>query len=120
MPTRLTQINLAPQLKQEYNVGYTAIDCVCKLLHSCFLPTGNLFPPSNYLIQKIADVECIDDVEYHMCECLDYIYPQIKRKDWKLHTGDTCLKCGTPRFDVRRIGGNVVRTPKKVSYVTLC
>jgi hypothetical protein len=102
-------------VKIDYNMGDTSFDCVCKLLHETLLPPGNLFPPSTYLMQKIADVESIEDVEYHTCDCLDYIYPKIDRKDWLAHSRDKCEKCGLSRFLLKKVGGNVIRTPRKVS-----
>lgn len=99
-----------------------ASDCICKLLSGSFLPPGNLFPPSTYLVQRIADVESLDDVEYHTCDCLGHVYHRISKKEWKAHALDKCpvAGCGLSRFVSKKIGGNApILTPRKVSLLVL-
>ncbi len=73
-----------------------------RLLRESVLPQGNLFPPSLYLLRKVAGVESLHDHEYHVCEKDHYRWPKISRGEWPLHRDDVCPVCQTEGVVTRR------------------
>ncbi len=96
--------------------GDTSCDKGYRLLHEVILPKPNLFPPSLYLIRRLAGVEDLDQYEYHVCVEDHYVWERIDKHRWVDHYEDKCPKCAASGVDTFRFkkltGGRSV--PAKV------
>lgn len=96
--------------------GDTACDKTYRLLHEVLLPKQNLFPPSLYMLRRLAGVEDLDNYERHVCPEDHYVWEYVPRVSWEQHYEDECPVCrgagrSTPRF--KRLSGGK-RAPAKV------
>jgi hypothetical protein len=112
-------------LKQQSNMTDTAFDMMCRAIHELLFPAGNLFPPSWYLMKRIAGVDSLDQHEYHICpDCELHIYAQVPRSGWKAHRDDTCPVCASsqhhsPRFKRTTKGTRELLEPRQVCVIAL-
>ncbi len=73
-----------------------------RMLRESILPAGNCFPPSLYLLRKVAGVQNLHDHEYHVCEKEHYRWPKIRRDEWLSHRDDVCPVCQTDGVVTKR------------------
>lgn len=73
--------------------GDTASDRAYRLLHDVVLPKPNLFPPSLYVLRKLAGVEDLDSYELHVCREDHYVWDHVPRREWEGHKDDECPVC---------------------------
>ncbi len=96
--------------------GDTSCDKQFRLMHEVLLPQPNLFPPSLYLVRKLAGVEDLDNYEYHVCKEDHYVWGRVSKAEWKEHLEDKCPVCaelGKDSYRFRAVAGGR-KVPTKV------
>ena len=106
--TVLGSAYLMCEVKDKYNLHDMALDHLCRLQAEVFLPTGNHFPPSYYLMKKVLGYVAADQFEGHICDNCSHVYPKLDKDKWAAN--QTCNTCGAKRF---KTGRNKRLTPVK-------
>lgn len=85
--------------KYTYNVTDTAFDALVHMLHTLFLPAGNLLPPSYHLFKAVLGIKDLSCYQWHACPAEKCCWPPPPngRKGWAQHHHDMCA-CRLPRF----------------------
>lgn len=100
--------------KVQYRLSDKAFEEVCRLFAALYLPEGNIFPPTLYLIKRILDIPSVDEHMWHACPKGCKAWEPLPQRDWENHKDDKC-RCGTPRFKTGGPRGTQL-TPQLVSF----
>jgi len=103
--------------KSTHHVTNAAFTALLKFLQGSLLPSGNIMPPSLYLMTKLIGVPSLQVFERQACIQDHWVWPHLRRSDWKHHVDDQCPKCDCPRFKTRKLAnGNLQIKPSKAWY----